>query len=124
MIISNQKNAIDIRIRHSILTKVSTVKFHGVTLYENLTFNDHVKNVTTKISKSVGMMRRLHYQLPADVMVKVYYFLVCYFLVHGEDRDVLMLQRLSVLTGEHVNYSQIITVESSLFNQIMITLLY
>ena len=50
MIISNQKYAIDIRIRDSILTKVSTVKFLGVTLDEIITFNDHVKNVTTKIS--------------------------------------------------------------------------
>ena len=33
MIISNQKNAIAIRIRDSILTKVSTVKFLGVTPY-------------------------------------------------------------------------------------------
>ena len=57
----------EIRIRDSILTKVSTVKFLGVTLDENLTFNDQVKNVTTKISKSVGVMRS---QLPADVMVK------------------------------------------------------
>ena len=32
MIIFNQKYAIDIRIRDSILTKVSTVKFLGVTL--------------------------------------------------------------------------------------------
>ena len=71
MIISNQKNAIDIRIRDSIFTNVSTVKFLGVTLDENLNFNDHVRNVTTKISKSVGAMRRLHYQLPADVMVKL-----------------------------------------------------
>ena len=76
MIISNQKNAIDIRIRDSILTKVSTVKFLGVTLDENLTFNDHVKNATTKISKFVGVLRRLHCQLPADVMVKLYYSLV------------------------------------------------
>ena len=51
MIISNQKNAIHIRIRDSILTKVSTVKFLGVTHDENFTFNDHVINVTTKISK-------------------------------------------------------------------------
>ena len=35
-------------------------------------FNDHVKNVTTKMSKSVSVMRRLHCQLPADVMVKLY----------------------------------------------------
>ena len=45
MIISNQKNAIEIRIRDSILTKVLTVKFLGVTLDENLTFNDHVTNI-------------------------------------------------------------------------------
>ena len=58
MKISNQKNAIIvIRIRDSILTKVSTVKFLGFTLNENLTFNDHVKNVTNKISKSVGVIR-------------------------------------------------------------------
>ena len=38
MIISNQKNAIEIRIRDSIITKVSTAKFLGVTLDENLTF--------------------------------------------------------------------------------------
>ena len=31
MIISDQKNTIEIRIRDSILTKVSTVKFLGVT---------------------------------------------------------------------------------------------
>ena len=42
MIISNQKNAIKIRIQDSILAKVLTVKFFGVTLDENLTFNDHV----------------------------------------------------------------------------------
>ena len=70
----NQKIAIDIRILDSILTKVSTVKFLGVTLDENLAFNDHVKNVTTKISKSVDAMRRLNCQLPADVMVKLYYY--------------------------------------------------
>ena len=67
MIISNQKNALNIKIRETILTKVSTVKFLGVTLDENLTFKDHVNKVTSNISKSVGVMRRLHCQLPANV---------------------------------------------------------
>ena len=83
MLISNQKNAIAIRIRDTILTKVSTVKFLGVTLDENPTFNDHVKNVTTKISKSVGGMRRLHCQLPADVMVKLFYSLLYSHLTYA-----------------------------------------
>ena len=36
MIISNQKNLIDIRIRDSIRTKVSTVKFLGVTCVKKI----------------------------------------------------------------------------------------
>ena len=83
MIISNQKYAIGMRIRDSILTKVSTVKFLGVTLDENFTFSDHVKNFTTNISKSVGAMRRLHCQLPADVMVKLCYSLVYSHLTYA-----------------------------------------
>ena len=43
---------------------------------------------------------------------------------HGEDRDIQMLLRLSVLTVEQVNYSQIISIGSSLFTQFMITFLY
>ena len=76
IIISNQKNALHIKIRETILTKVSTVKFLGVMLDENLTFKDHVNKVTSNISKSVGVMRRLHCQLPANVMIKLYYYLV------------------------------------------------
>ena len=63
MIISNQKNALDIKIRETILMKVSRVKFLGVTLDENLTFKDHVIKVTSNISKSVGVMWRLYCQL-------------------------------------------------------------
>ena len=60
MIISNQKNASYMKLQDSMLTKVSTVKFLIVTLYENLTFNYHVTKITTKVSNSVGVMRRLH----------------------------------------------------------------
>ena len=63
MIITIQKKALDIIIRDTILTKVSIVKFPGVTLDENLTFKDHVNKVTSNISKSVGVMRGLHCQL-------------------------------------------------------------
>ena len=68
MIISNQKNVLDIKIRETILTKVSTVKFLSITLDENLTFKDHVNKVTSNISKSVGVMRRLHCQLPVLIV--------------------------------------------------------
>ena len=47
-LISNQKNAIDIRIWDLVLSKVSTVKFLGVTFDENLSFNDNVKTSLLK----------------------------------------------------------------------------
>ena len=50
---------------------------------KNLTFNDHVNKVTSKISKSVGVMRRLHCQLPAYVMVKFYCSLVYSHLTYA-----------------------------------------
>ena len=113
MKISNQKNSFDIKIRETIVTKVSIIKFLGVTLNENLTFNDYVNKVASKISKSVGVMRILHCQLPASVIVKLYYSLVysqmIYALLAWGRSDVLMLLRLGVITGEQTNYSQIIT---------------
>ena len=83
MIISNQKNSLDIKIRETVLTKVSTVKFLGVTLDETLTFNYHVNKVTSTISKSVGVMRRLRCQLPAIIMAKLYYSLVYSHLTYA-----------------------------------------
>ena len=71
---------------------------------------------------------RLHCQLPADVMVKVILlsgvFPTDMRYWQGEHRDLRMLLRLSVPTGEHANYSQITNIGSSLFTQFMITLLY
>ena len=89
--------------------KVSPVKFLGVTLYEKLTFNDHVNKVTGKISKSVGVMRRLHCQLPSNLMVRLCYSYVysnlTYALPAWGSSDVVMLLGLSVLKGENANYS-------------------
>ena len=55
-VISNQKNTFENIICYIYTprfnTKVSTVKFLGATIDENLTFNDHVNKVITKISKS------------------------------------------------------------------------
>ena len=83
MIMSNHKNALDIKIRESILTKVSKVKFLRITLDENLIFKDHVNKVTSKISKSVGVITRLHCQLLANVMVKLQYSLVYSHLTYA-----------------------------------------
>ena len=129
MIISNQKNALDIKIRESTVTKVSTVKSRGIIHNENLTFKDHENKVNNKTSKSVGVMRRLHCQLPANVMVKMYYSLLYSHLTYallawGRSGRTNAAKIECAHRRVYANYSQIITQRSSLFTQFMITLLY
>ena len=66
MIISNQKNVFYSKIKDTILTKVSTVKFLYVTLDENRNFNDHVNRVTTKISMFVKKVTVFYGQEPSS----------------------------------------------------------
>ena len=67
-------------LQHPSCKKVS-VKFLCITLYENLTFNDHVNKVRTKISK-FGVMKSFS-QLPAGIMLKFYYSLVFSHLTYA-----------------------------------------
>ena len=53
-----------------------TVNFFGVITKLKYYFNDHINDFAIKISKFVGVMRRLFCQLPADVMFMFYYSLV------------------------------------------------
>ena len=110
MINSNQKNALDIKIRETILSKVSTVKILGVTLNENITFKNHVNKVNSNISKPVGVMRRLHCQFLANLIVKLYNSLVYSHLTYallawGRSGLTNAAKIECALTGEHVNYS-------------------
>ena len=62
-------------------------------------------------------MRKLHCQLPTDAMVKLYYYLVYSHLTYGllafgrsGRTNAAKIVRMSVLTREHSNYSQTITI--------------
>ena len=88
-----------------------------------------VKNITTKISTSVGVMRRLHCYFPVDIRLKLYYSLVYFHLTYAllawgrsgrtNDANIECAHRRA-----HKLLTDYITIGSSLFIQFMITLLY
>ena len=86
------------------------------------------ENVTTKIFKSVGVMRRLHCQLPADVMVKLYYSLVyshlTYALLAWGRSGLTNAAKIECAHRRACKLLTDITIGSSLFTEFMITLLY
>ena len=74
MIIYNQKTHPTLNIELKSLRKFQQSNLLAWHLM-NILFLNHVKTITAKISKSVGVMKRLHYQLHADLMVKLCYCL-------------------------------------------------
>ena len=80
MIISHQKDASDIELRDSIVRKISTVKFLGVTLDDKCNVilllmtstNDHYRKYLSLLVPWGESIDSCH----ADVMIKLYYSLV------------------------------------------------
>ena len=58
------------------ISRVNTTKFVGVIINAILTWADHLKPIYNKISKSIGIIQRVSYNLPTSVLLLLYYTLV------------------------------------------------
>ena len=59
-------------------------KHLGIILDSKLTFENHLKMVTTKINKTIGLLRKLQNLLPRTVLIKIYIAFVRPLLVYGD----------------------------------------
>ena len=59
------------------LDRKQFVKYLGVLIDSNLSWNDHVANVALKISKTIGNIARLRHFLPTSVLLNI-----CNSLIH------------------------------------------
>ena len=56
--------------------QVSYTKFLGVLIIENLTWSNHITTRITKVSKNIGVIRRVSEILPSDVLYSLYNTLI------------------------------------------------
>ena len=66
------KDSITVKLGNSDIQRVSSTKFLGVTIDENLSWVNHVDIICNKISKSIGVMYSLK-SLPKNVLKMIYY---------------------------------------------------
>ena len=92
-----------------VLERVSVFRYLGVHLDENLTWSAHVDHTATKISKVIGIMRRLKNTVPMHILKTIYSSLInphlnyC-ILAWGFNLDrILKLQKKAVriITNSH-----------------------
>ena len=58
------------------------VKYLGVYLDKNLSFQKHINTVCGKMSKSIGIMHRISFFCPKLVLLKIYYSLIYPYLIY------------------------------------------
>src|SRR5688572_17787969 len=65
-----------ITIDNQSITRVSSSKFLGVHIDEQLTWKEHITDISKKISKNIGIISRVRHLLPRYILVNLYYSLI------------------------------------------------
>ena len=66
----------EIAIRNVSIERSRCQKFLGVLLDENLNFQSHINSVRLKVSRAVGIMKKMRDIAPSNILMKLYYALV------------------------------------------------
>ena len=73
----------NIIIRNSTVSFTNEIKFLGVTIDNKLSFNSHISSVCNKITKSIGILRKLSTYIPCDITRKLYFTLIYPFIIYS-----------------------------------------
>lgn len=69
-------------IDNTVIPEVTSVKFLGVFIDQHITWNDHINHISLKIAKNVGIISRLAYLLPTNILLTLYYSLIYPYLAY------------------------------------------
>ena len=73
----------EVRMGSAVVERVEVVKFLGILIDEKLTFKNHARNLSMKLSKSVGILHRLKFFMPVDCLKYLYAALILPYLNYG-----------------------------------------
>ena len=65
------------------IKQVFAVRYLGVTFDSNLTWKNHINELCSKLSKTVGVISKLRYNVNVDILTMLYYSLIYPFLIYG-----------------------------------------
>ena len=72
----------NISIDNKPILQVKSTKFLGVYVDEHLTWKEHIAHISNKIAKNVGILSRISYLLPRNIISNLYYSLIQPYLVY------------------------------------------
>ena len=79
-----KKSHPSLRFNNSIVSQTPYQKHLGIFLDTQLTFEEHMKVITTKVNKTIGLLRKLQKTLPRPVLMTMYKAFVRLHLYYGD----------------------------------------
>jgi len=71
---------INLLIDGNVIPQVTQTKFLGVVIDQHLNWSEHIKIVSMKIAKNIGVLNRLAFYVPKKVLLNLYYSLIYPYL--------------------------------------------
>ena len=72
-----------IKIGNGTINEVNSTKFLGLILDKNLNFKEHITHISNKCSKSIGILFKLNYFLPTNILKMLYSSMILPYLNYG-----------------------------------------
>ena len=63
-------------IDHENLESEDSIKYLGVVIHKNLTWNEHIESLIAKVNKRIGVLDRIKHLLPLDAPDALYNALI------------------------------------------------
>ena len=61
----------ELKINNIIIDRVTEFNFLGLIIYSNMKWKKHIDHIALKVSKIIGIMYRLKFMLPADLLLMI-----------------------------------------------------
>ena len=79
----NNYEEISIKLQGIRLAPSKYVKYLGIYIDENLSWDIHIQKLSNKLSRANGLLSKLHHYIPKYTLISVYYALFYSHLIYG-----------------------------------------
>ena len=100
---------IGLSINSKLIAQVSTFNFLGIMLYSNMLWTSHTNLVSMKLSKTIGIIKRLNYTFQNKILFSLYNSLFIQYIQYGlslwgykySNVEKLQKRAIRLATGSH-----------------------
>src|SRR6218665_1366046 len=65
-----------------LIPQVNYINFLGAVIDKNLTWKEHISQISIKLAKNIGIISRISYKLPTHILINLYYSLVYPYIAY------------------------------------------